>query len=223
MYYLSSVNFKFYYEDELDDIPQSQGPPSRNKLKPLEFPPKHSIPSLFWRAGAQENLPPFIAQFHHDNINTQHIVLQSLWKYISASYRSVTLFYNRYLKYMHRLPLKKCNRLAITEKGARPRASPPPHAPSYEWWLIDPNNTTQWTHPHATNISDITIDPNNTRGNLAAALRTADAIKGLQFMPRRMIRNRWYLNVHLLNIHCNGHSFQYPWVHRHSILLERRW
>ena len=78
---------------------------------------------------------------------------------------------------MHRLPLKKCNRLAITEKGARPRASPPPDELSYEWWLIDPGITTLWTHPHTTNTSDITIDPTNNRGNLVAALRTADAIK----------------------------------------------
>ena len=89
-------------------------------------------PSLFGRAGAHEKLPPLIAQTHHDKIYTQPIILQSVWNINAASSSSIAYFYRRPHQYMYHRPLKIGNRLAIAEKGARPRASPPPDAPSYE-------------------------------------------------------------------------------------------
>ena len=73
-----------------------------------------------------------IAQTHHDKINTRPIILQSLWNINAASSSSINLFYRWPDHYMHHRRLKKVNRIAIKEKGARPRASPPPDAPSYE-------------------------------------------------------------------------------------------
>jgi len=104
----------------------------RDLHRNLKIPISYSLsPSLFGRAGAHEKLPPLIAQTHHDKINTQPIILQSLWNINAASSDLSYLFDRRPHQYIYHCLLKKVTKITITGKGARPRASPPPDAPSY--------------------------------------------------------------------------------------------
>ena len=159
---------------------------------------------------------------HHDKINTQPIILQSVWNINAASSSSIAYFYRRPHQYIYHRPLKIGNRLAIAEKGARPRA--------HHLLMHHPMNSCQ-----STMISppyELTHTPPAHQTSLWTLLILA-VTWWRRYEPRTLLTTTicasaddtkwWYSTVHLLDIHCNGHIFQYPWVYRHSMSLERRW